>query len=304
MVFIKMRLTNFILFILFASCSKGQITINSGGPATVTINGPGPATVTINAPIDYGDTVELYIFSGQSNVGRSRTSEMTGEEAALYAGLIPNSKILNPYLSDSLLYPLNVGVNTMLDDADAQDEFGAEASLLKTLQNENPKYRYLLKYGDGNTSMQAFWSALANRVGWLNLLSYTTNIANAIIAEGKIPVLKAFIWMQGESDAGSESFANNYGWRLQGCFDSFKTHWDNYLTANSMAPQTYKWVVGRIKDIYEFSDTLRAQQQAFCDLESNNAVLIDRDSYPLRDPSHLSATGNILFGLAIKNELD
>lgn len=294
------RIYYILLVLLCSSCVKGQpeVRVNTPGqPPTVGINTPGqPSTITVN-----NDTVELYILAGQSNVGRARVSEMTGPEAALYAGLISHAKILNPYLSDTDLYPLEVGINTMLDDAVNSDEFGCEASLFNTLP---PKTRYLLKYGDGNTSMQAFWSALANRQGWLNLLAYTTNIANAIIAEGKIPILKAFIWMQGESDI-SESFANNYEWRLQGCFDSFQTHWNNILTTHSLASQTYKWVVGRIKLVEgTFSSVVRTAQANFCAVPGNNAVLIDTDGYPLRDPSHYSATGQIMFGLDIKNAID
>lgn len=298
-----MRFINIIFLVLFAACSKGQITINAPGqPASVTVNAPGqPSSVTINAEPDYGDTAYGYVIWGQSNVGRARESEMTAEEAALYSGLIPGVKILNPYLSDTELYPLNVGVNTMLDDADNLDEFGCEAALLRTLQNENPRNRYVLKYGDGNTSMQGFWSAAADRPGWLNLLTYTTNWANAIIAEGRIPVLKAVIMMQGESDAANESFANNWGWRMDSCYNSFKAHWQAILTANSMPAQNYKWVMGRVLDVAPFSDTIRSYMANFAAIPEKNAVMIDMDSFPLRDPSHYSATGQIMFGLAIKN---
>lgn len=299
-----MRFINIIFLVLFAACSKGQITINAPGqPSTMTVNAPGqPSTATINS---LGDTVELYIFAGQSNVGRSRVSEMTGGEAALYSGVIPGAKILNPYINDSALYQLNVGSNTMLDDADFVDEFGAEASLLKTLYSESKKHRYLLKYGDGATSMQAFWSACANRPGWLNLLNYTENIVTLILAEGKVPVLKAFIWMQGEGDSGSESFANNYGWRLQCFFDDFKTYWNGLVVANSLPADPYKVVIGRINSpTNPYRDTVRTAQAEFCAIPGNNAVMIDTDSYPLKDIVHYSATGNISFGLDIKNAID
>lgn len=298
----------FLLFILLLSQSVFSQTINAPGkPASITINAPGkPSSITVNRvyPVDYGDTVFVFVLWGQSNVGRARESEMSGAEADLYSGLITNSKILNPYLSDTELYSLNVGTNTMLDDADNLDEFGCEASLLKTLQNEDPHPRYLLKYGDGNTSMQGFWSAAANRTGWLNLLTYTTNIANAIIAEGKIPVMKAVIMMQGESDAASESFANNWGWRMESCYDSFKTHWASILTANSLPAQEYKWVIGRVLDVAPFSDTIRTYIVNFCSDPENNAEWIDMDSYPMRDASHYSATGQIMFGLDIKNAIE
>ncbi len=295
-----MRYINLILlFVSLNACS--QVSINGEG-SPVRINGSGiPLGVNAQNHVT-GNEIDVYILAGQSNVGRSRVVEMTASEAGSYSGTVLNAKVLNPYISTTAVNNLNIGVNTMLTDQLNLDEFGAEAALLKSLPTN--RRRYLLKYGAGNTSMQAFWSAAANRVGWLNIEAYTRSMVNVIIADGKVPILKAFIWMQGESDAGSESFANNYGWRLQACRDSFAVLWDSILTANSLPAQSYKWVVGRIKltdALYD--DTLRAQQASFCAVQSNNAVLINTDSYPLRDASHYSATGQISFGLAILTAL-
>lgn len=244
--------------------------------------------------------VELYILAGQSNTGRARTSEMSVIEVANYTQVIANAKILNPSVSRTVLQNFQPGVNTMLYDEIASDEFGCEASLFKHLP---AKTRYLLKFGSGGTSMQADWSALANRPLWDSLKTYTNNIVSAIVAEGKIPVLKAFIWMQGESDGGSESFANNYLTRLQGFFDAYKVFWDDIVSDSSWSPQTYKVVIGRIQDFGSFSGTVRTAQSDFCSIPANNAVLIDTDNYPMRDASHFSATGQIKFGVDILNAI-
>src|SRR5690349_8970026 len=98
------------------------------------------------------DRKPFTIIAGQSNCGRSRTSEMTSPQAALYAGLIPNAFIYNgPYEQ------LNVGVNTALANNVNPDEFGMEASYFKKLADTDNVDRYLFKYGVGNSTLATQW---------------------------------------------------------------------------------------------------------------------------------------------------
>lgn len=274
-----------------------KIKINSGSGNTVHINN-GSASTTINR-------VELRLLAGQSNVGRPRVSEMTAEQQSLYAGLIPNTKIFNPYLSDSQVYDLNVGVNTMLFDANNSDEFGCEAALFKNLYSVDPSMtRYLLKFGDGATSMRLDWSSRSPKVLWLAMLEHMTTLTQLIVDAGQVPIFKDFIWMQGEGDASSESFANQYDTRLDEFNIDFRAFWQDIIAEHNLPPHDYKFVVGRINSPTSlYRDAVRTAEQDFCAAHPSDSVMIDTDSYPLMDIVHYSATGQIQFGLDIFNAI-
>lgn len=288
-----------IIIILFPFLTEAQTIYINGVGRTASINSGQPSSITIN---DFGNTVFLYILAGQSNVGRARTSSMTAQQQAAYQGLIPNTKIFNPYLSTTLLYDLNVGTNTMLRNANFTNEFGCEASLLR----RRPGNKCLLKFGVGSTTMQGNWNSIQNRPLWQDLLAYTNTVVAALIADGKVPILKAFIWMQGEGDATSDSFSANYYMRLQAFFDDYKTFWDGIIAANSLPAHTYTVVVGRINGpdlVYRAG--VRQAAVDFCAIPGNNAVMIDTDSYPLEaDNVHYTAAGQIQFGIDILNAID
>lgn len=275
-----------------------KIKINSGSGSRVGINKPSGNRPAINK-------VELYLLAGQSNVGRARTSLMTAEQSALYAGPIANTKIFNPYLSDSQVYDMNVGVNTMLYDANTVDEFGCEAALFKNLQSLNPSMtRYLLKFGDGATSMRLNWSSRSPKELWLLMLEYMTTLTQLIVDAGQVPIFKSFIWMQGEGDASSESFAPQYAGRFADFNTDFRAFWQARIAEHRLPPHDYVFVVGRINSPTAlYRDAVRTAEADFCTAHPNDSVMIDTDSYPLSDIVHYNETGQIMFGLDIFNAI-
>ena len=247
------------------------------------------------------DRLNFYIISGQSNCGRSQVNEMTGPEAALYPGLISNAFIYNgPYEQ------LNVGGNTALANNVSADEFGPEASLFKSFADADNVDRYIFKYGVGNSGLQSHW--VPGQTLNTNLKTFLDNaIASAVTAGIKFN-LKAFIWMQGENDATDATWANNYEDNLVNFFDDFTSWWQTRLISNGWGTfEDFVTIIGRINGISDPLETeratVRAKQAAFCGNGINNAILIDTDSYPLRDTVHYSATGQIQFGIDIYNAL-
>lgn len=268
-----------------------KIRINSGSGSRVGVNKPSGNRPSINK-------VELYLLAGQSNVGRARTSLMTAEQQALYAGPIANTKIFNPYLSTSQVYDMNVGVNTMLYDANNLDEFGCEAALFRNLQSVDPSMtRYLLKFGDGATSMRLDWSSRSPKVLWLAMLEYMTTLTQLIVDAGQVPIFKDFIWMQGEGDASSESFAPQYASRLADFNTDFRAFWQGRIVAHKLPPHDYKFIVGRINSPTAlYRGPVRTAEEDFCAAHPDDSVMVDTDSYPLFDVVHYNETGQIMFG--------
>jgi len=114
--------------------------------------------------------------------------------------------------------------------------------------------------------------------------------------------------MQGEQDATDLTWANNYETALGEFFDGVQAYVDGrYSDLGWTVPGKFKKIIGRINGIDDvtmvYRGTVRTAQANYCNNLSNNAILIDTDSYPLKDDVHYSATGQIQFGIDIFNAL-
>jgi hypothetical protein len=243
---------------------------------------------------------DFYIIAGQSNCGRSTVSEMSGGEAAVYDVNFANTKILDFVNGD--WEQINPGTNTQLANASAADEFGPEVSLSKRLQDSRAADTYILKYARGSTSLAVSWASGSTDRN--NLKAYMEDAIQAAQTEGKNLNLKGFIWMQGEEDATNLTWANDYQTNLTALFVDLRNHWANLVSTYSLkTPENFKVIIGRINGASDPSEvyrtTVRTAQANYCNTAANWAVLIDTDSYPLKDAVHYSATGQISFGLDI-----
>lgn len=246
----------------------------------------------------------LYIISGQSNCGRSRVSEMTGGQSAIYAPAVSNAYMLNAwrYYQNSVttFEAFDPGLNTLLENRNNSDEFGPETSLAYQLQNYESKNRYYVKWATGNTNLADDYAA----PGGTRYLQLQTGVSAAVsdfvtlnISDYK---LHAFIWMQGENDAVDATDASNYLTNLENFFSEFTDWWVNVKGGNS----NFKKIIGRIQDINAgFEEDVRAAQESFCANGTNNAVLIDTDAYTRLDYIHYDATSQIQFGIDIFNQV-
>lgn len=254
-----------------------------------------------------GDVVsaDFFIIAGQSNCGRARVSEMSGAEASLYDISYSDVFMFNHYDNPDQFQPMNVGSNTYLANVIYGDEFGPEASLFKSLKDYNPKNRYVFKYARGGTTLADRW--LPNySPDWVYMSEFLAAAVNDAVGRGIKLNLKAFIWMQGEDDAVTSANASAYGSNLASFFSAFNSKWSLICSTNGFpSVSNCKKVIGRINgasDTVEvYRSDVRAAQASYCSNPSNNAYLIDTDSYPLKDTVHYSATGQISFGTDIFN---
>lgn len=240
----------------------------------------------------YPNYTDLYIFAGQSNMGRSLTAEMSTNQATNYDITVSNTKIHNGRVSASFV-DMNVGQTTYLDNT---GEFGAEASFFKLIQDYKPKERYLIKYGVGNTELYTYWSP-----GGTGYTALITNVGDAIAemaAAGKYPRLAFFYWMQGENDATNLTWANDYETKLGNFFTEFRQDFDSIMVANGFQVK-WKWpvIIGKINaPATDYRATVRTAQENYCFNTSNYAIIVHTDALPLRDAVHYSATGQITLG--------
>jgi hypothetical protein len=244
--------------------------------------------------------VDFFVFAGQSNCGRSRTSSLSGGQQAIYAVAFPQAFIFNPDISTTALQVLTPGTNTRLMNELNADEFGLEASLFKNYADQDNENRYILKYGWGSSDLQFDWNSRRNASKFDDLLAQIDLCIPLIQAAGDTPVLRAFIWMQGENDATDLNWAEAYFENLKNFFDDFANEWSTRCATFSIPLSNYNIVIGRINGENDPSmihrDTVRQAQEDFCALPGYRGLLIDTDAYPFMDVVHYSAAGNITFG--------
>lgn len=265
---------------------------------------------TVGSAGDTTEIVNLYIFAGQSNCGRPQFPgkgltgpAATAEQLAIYDSAITGFQIYNPIYDSLAFHNLQVGVNTMLINYNSTTEMGAEVSLLKALKDStNLKEAYLIKCGYGNTNLAEWWLD----TGKWNLYRYTDKAIRILEKQNKIPVLKGFIWMQGENDATDSIWAVNYQTNLQAFFSQFDAFYTGEASTLGLAAPDYIKVIGRINGSQDrseiYRDIVRTNEEAFC-AATANSFLINTDNYPLFGGVHYTITGQIQFGLDIYQAL-
>ena len=253
------------------------------------------------------NTVPLYIIAGQSNCGRAIwNTEASVEQHALYDAAVTEVSIFNNSYDTTNFTTLQAGLNTRLINFNNASEMGPEVSLFKSFSDQGITEAYVIKCGIGNTDLFNNW-----KPGGSSEITFKSHVDKALQVfynNGKKPLLKAFIWMQGENDATNLTWANAYLQNLENFFLDFDIWYQNKAYLYSLPNLfNYKKVIGRINGINDASEihrnVVRQAQADFCADLNNNAVLIDTDSYPLRDSVHYSVTGQLQFGIDIFNQI-
>jgi hypothetical protein len=254
------------------------------------------------------NAVPVYILAGQSNCGRCVSTDMNTTQSALYGSPMNGFMIYNNAYNASNLNTLQAGVDTYLYNPISLQEFGPEVSFSYNLiNNSGVKEAYLCKIGVGNTDLATYW--IPGGAGEALYKSHLDKTFSILKGFNKTPYFKAFIWMQGENDATDVNWANAYGSNLTTFFKDFDVWIGNKIAQYSMHPSSsaYTKVIGRINGISDPSETyrttVRTAQFNYCSTGSNKAIMIDTDSYPLRDSVHYNATGQIQFGIDIYNQI-
>lgn len=241
--------------------------------------------------------VNYYILAGQSNVGRpwfpgngKNGNAVTPDQLSKYGNMVTGFKIYNARYDTGAFHDIQAGINTMLYNPASYTEFGAEVSLFTSMKNAGYPGAYLTKIGVGNTDMATMWipGGQCNKL----LKQQVKKSIDLIKAEGKTPILRGFIWMQGENDAVDVSFASSYYNNLSIFFNDFD------LWYKSAVP--YKKIIGRLDLKNDTSGLVRAAQEKYCSL--HGAILLNTDNYETYG-IHYDATGQIQFGLDLFNIL-
>ena len=192
--------------------------------------------------------------------------------------------------------------------------FGVELSFAKKLQELRPDENIaLVKYSKGGTSIAV--EAARNFGCWdpnfskgdgehkhINQYDHFLATLRGALAVSDIDgdgeadrlIPAGILWMQGESDGTMYTASLEYEANLKRLMD---------LIRASLHQDDLPVVVGRISDsmkdgkkVWEFGETLRAAQAAFCDKDPSAALVTSTDNYGYSDPWHYDTAGYLDLG--------
>lgn len=266
-----MRIIIFLL--LLSSTTSAQIAVTSSFKRNVTTN-----------------EVDVYIIAGQSNAqGLAPISGLPGNLQVTLTGVKIYQTGTKVY-EDMLAGTNNYGQNAA--------QFGPEVKLGKSLLDYG-KHPYFIKFGVGGSCLSTLqpggvlnWNVASTNQNLDILKGYIRAGLNEINRLGYTPRIRAFIWMQGESDAIDSGSSTAYQTNLE----NFISNVRSYVGLSNMP-----FVIGRINYAAAAFRTAVRTAQSTVGAEMN-CYWIDTDAYTqLGDALHYDATGQVSFGTDIYN---
>ena len=105
-------------------------------------------------------------------------------------------------------------VKTRLGQGNVTERFGPEIGIAEAMHEKYADKLFLIKCACGASCLRDDW-ATGNSIMYLQLLECVANRIKDLKDQGYEPTIKAFCWMQGEGDSGSELYADAYGDNLE-----------------------------------------------------------------------------------------
>jgi hypothetical protein len=161
--------------------------------------------------------------------------------------------------------------------------FGPEVTFARLLVSDGHNLA-VFKYSLGSTSMAYCWKAPGQNGMYDEMVAELKRAVTLLQEQGHKITFKAFIWIQGESDAESKELADGYGARLRLLIDDFRTR----VAKNNQLPiilgidEQHSWVM-------EFPEVMQAQQKLA--REDRNIIFTSMIGLEKADGTHLTPKG-------------
>lgn len=224
----------------------------------------------ITVQTNQADVVDVFFLAGQSNAsGRVSTgySQDPRDAGVRYYYRTDGPSAFNTTSNGwTTLQPLSTGY------------YGPEISLGRELVSLgfNPA---IIKVTDGATSLGTDWNSQLSGTWWNNWVADTDD---AISSMGNVDIrLSGFFWLQGENDALSESFSNDY----EANFTSFVNEVGNVLGSLGQDDSNMPFVTALIQDNWIYSDQVRESQRNVMESRLDH-YWFDTDDLTLKDSAH------------------
>lgn len=200
--------------LILASCSSAESASSSYHSSS-----ENESNISSVSSEEESQIADVIILAGQSNCeGNSYVSYLrknTGEEQRnLYKNGFENTLIrfsCNRGANKcNTFMPVKQGMGV------STERFGIEVGIAEALNDAGlAKKVYLIKYAVGGTTLYSDWHSPSSDFGaselYGNMIKFVNESLKQLEDENLIPVIKAFCWMQGESDASGSNSSAYYG---------------------------------------------------------------------------------------------
>lgn len=225
------------------------------------------------------DTLEIVVVAGQSNALSFRsgaddfvTDSIDAEIPFYYYGGMPTNHFSN---SDDEWTTLGMQKQTAFDKFDTL-YYGPEIALGRRLRREGVNVA-VMKFAYGGADLAVEWSPSATTGPKLYEATATQiTLGLSRLDDQGVPYrFVGYFWMQGESDAANESYANAYRENLMAFVSAVRRD-----LGNNRLP----FVLGRIGNAssYDYKEIVRAEQVAGAE-DVAYCAWVDTDDLPLAD---------------------
>lgn len=241
-----------------------------------------------NAPV-LEDSVDLFILGGQSN------AQGWMGDGAQYP---QDTTLLDPFIGLYYHYALNTSSNGKWISMQAQEglfpegHFGPEVSFGRRLKASgyNP---VIFKYTCGGTSIDNYWKTPGSGGQYDALVVALKKAIRALEQNGHTVAIRAFIWIQGESDMDGLAMANAYHDKLLSIIRDMRIN----VAKNSTLP-----ILLGVDEQYPSGNApiiIAAQKKIASD--EANVMFTSMIGLPKADVTHLTPAGLYTHGIRLYN---
>ena len=242
-------------------------------------------------PVTPSGAVPIFVFAGQSNaVGVDTLNELTPDQRAaqskvLFYGPNENGKTWGALTPSADSPNLVDGTHQA-----GGGSFGPEISTGKTISNAlGGALVAEVKLAVGGTALFDRWNPAGGDLYVNMVIRVNQSIADLQTQLGQTGYVAGFFWMQGESDAQSDEFRDDYAANLRNLIAAVRHDFNN---------PNLPFVFGQIIDFAPANSTIvRAQQQAVADDDTvTNTAFILTDDLGHHDFIHFNGQGIYTLG--------
>ncbi len=168
----------------------------------------------------FADDIDLFIMAGQSNMQGWRS------DAAMYPSDPTFKDAEIPFYFEALNYGSS---NKQWETLGPQighfqkGHFGPEVSFARSLFRLNMRPA-IFKYSSGGTSIKTDWKAPGQNGLYDDMVRNLNKAIHELKNQGHTVTPRAFVWIQGETDANDPYLAKEYHWRLNNLLKNMRNH--------------------------------------------------------------------------------
>ena len=230
----------------------------------------------------HAEQFDLFIMAGQSNMQgwRSDASQYPPDRHQLDSKIPFYFKALDYSSSNDNWQQLGSQLGHF-----KQGHFGPEITFARAIKKlkMNPA---IFKYSSGSSSIKMQWKGPGHRGQYDDMIQHLKKAIQQLQDQGHTVIPRAFIWIQGESDANSRQLAQEYYWHLK----KMLTHLRNNTLRNPSLPVILS-VDEQHPRVQLRPEVVNAQIQL--SLEDNTISFVSMYGLEKSDVTHLTAKGTI-----------